>query len=137
MYSSSVSEKKRKRERARGKERKNGEKSLRKCECVRAHTTYTHRIGKKKREKGAVARSLARLSCAIHFCEQARKHKWPCMYHDGMRDVTWKRKVGREGERGRAREVKNIESERGSEQTIMSFGVSYLLLLLITNSTQY
>jgi hypothetical protein len=34
------------------------------------------------------------------------------MYHDGMRDVAWKRKVGREGERGRAREVKNIESER-------------------------
>ena len=52
----------RKRERERERERENGEKSPRKCECVRAHTTYTRRIGKKKREKGAVARSLARSS---------------------------------------------------------------------------
>jgi hypothetical protein len=48
----------RKREKERERARENGEKkSPRKCECVRAHTTYTHRIDKKKREKGAVARS--------------------------------------------------------------------------------
>ena len=75
-------------------------------EKMRMHArrkTYT--IGKKKREKGAI-RSLALLSCAIHFCEQARKHKWPCMYHDRMRDIAWKRKVGREGERGESERSK-------------------------------
>ncbi len=108
---------------------------MRMCACT--HNLHAQNRQEKKRKRGLFARSLARLSCAIHFCEQARKHKWPCMYHDGMRDVAWKRKVGRERERGRAREVKNIESERVSEQTIVSFGVSYLLLLLIIDSIQY
>ena len=54
---------------------------------------------------------------------------------DAGRNMEEKGGEGRGGKR-RAREVKNIESERVSEQTIVSFGVSYLLLLLITDSKQ-
>lgn len=79
-------EKERERARARKREREKRRKKPKKCVYVRVRCLCTHRIGKKKREKGAVC-SLARLSCAIHFSEQARKHKWPCMYHDGMRDA--------------------------------------------------
>ena len=63
-------------------------------------------IHDRQEEKRKGGYSLALLSCAIHFCEQARKHKWPCMYHDRMRDIAWKRKVGREGERGESERSK-------------------------------
>jgi len=93
-----------------------------KKQCVRAHT-YT--IGKKKRRKSVrlLACSLALLSRAraIHFCEQAREHKWPCMYHDGMRDVVRRRKgwKGTRGKRERESErSKKTEKARTSDRVI-------------------
>ena len=55
---------------------------------------------------------------------------------DAGRNMEEKGGEGR-GKRESERSKKHRERERVSEQTIVSFGVSYLLLLLITNSTQY
>jgi hypothetical protein len=54
-------------------------KKPRKCKCVRAHTTYTHRIGKKKREKGAVC-SLARSSIVRDSFLRASAQAQTAMY---------------------------------------------------------
>jgi precorrin-3B methylase len=65
-----------------GKEKereKTEKKKLRKCECVRAHTTYTHRIDKKKREKGAAC-SLARSSIVRDSFLQASAQAQMAMY---------------------------------------------------------
>lgn len=56
--------------------------------------------------------------------------------------VAWYREEGgerRERERARARKVKNIESERVSEQTIVSFWslLSTVVLLIIDNAQYY
>ena len=43
----------------------------------------------------------------IHFYEQTRQHKWPCMYDDDrMRDVVRRRKGWKGKKRARGREVK-------------------------------
>ncbi len=93
--------------------------------CVCAHT---YAIGKKKKRR-PFARSFALLSRARDsFCQQAREHKWPCMYHEGMRDVVRKRK---DWKGKRESESERSKKQRKHEQTIVSFRVFYLLLLIL------
>ncbi len=107
MHSSSLSEKKRKRE------RKKGRKKPRKCEYVRVHTTYTHRIGKKKREKGAVC-SLARSSIVRDSFLRASAQAQMAMYvsrWDAGRSMEEKGGEGR-GKRESERSKKHRERAR-------------------------
>lgn len=65
----------------------------------------------------------------IHFYEQARQHKWPCMYYDRMRDVVRRRK-GWKGKK-RARERSKKENRESTSQAIVSFRVFDLSAVLI------
>lgn len=101
------------RRRCRRKREREREKKPRKCECVRAHTTYTHRIDKKKREKGAVC-SLARSSIVRDSFWRASAQAQMAMYvsrWDAGRSMEEKGGEGR-GKRESERSKKHRERAR-------------------------
>lgn len=109
---------------------------MRMCACT--SILHAQNRQEEKRKGGCLlARSLVYRARFIFASKRASTNGHVCITMGcGTRSMVEKGGEGR-GKEGRAREVKNIESERVSEQTIVSFGVSYLLLLLITDSTQY